>query len=143
MLKVLIFFLMFLSAPVMAQEDVGLEQRLALADKMLAINPPRDQVRAAIERYIDVRMRGASEATQEQFRGAMYSLINHKALEQIARESYAEVFTAAELAAMVEYYSKPEAKSARDKSGELDKRIGGAIVRMMDQALIRARTSSP
>ena len=117
------------------------EARLSLADEMLKLNPPRDQVRAAIEGYVKLKLSIAPEATKEKFRSAMSAILNYKALEEISREAYADIFTREELEAMVEYYSKPAAKSAGEKMGELNGRIAPEIVKMLDQALMRARTS--
>ena len=136
-------FLMCFSYPVVAQEvDRGLELRLELADQMLAINPPRDQVRSAIEGYIRTYMLASPPLEKEQFRTAMLSIINYKALEGLTREAYVDFFTEAELSAMVEYYSKPEALSARSKLKEFEGRVYPEIIRMIDQAIMRARTTS-
>jgi hypothetical protein len=135
--------ILFIGLPVMAQDEQGgYDTRLELADQMLDINPPREQVRAAIEAYISQIMATRSQAEQDQFRTAMLSIVNHKAIEQLSRDAYADLFTEAELRAMVEYYSKPEAITARAKLNEFQGRITPEIVRMIDQALIRARTSA-
>lgn len=147
MLKNNVFILCLLCVltvtPVHAQSDLqAYEARLALADQMLAINPPRDQVENAVNVYIEKKMRHASELERTEFRIAMLKIINYRALEKLSREAYAELFTQAELEAMVEYYSKPEAISVRAKTKTLHARIYPEIIRMMDQALIRAKTSA-
>jgi secreted Zn-dependent insulinase-like peptidase len=142
MLKHALFItILLLSAPALAQ-DTRYEARLELADQMLQINPPRDQVRVAINTYIEQLMAGRSKLEQDQFRIAMMTIVNHRALEQLSREAYVELFTEAELRAMVEYYSKPEAISAREKLPEFQQRLTPEIIRMIDQALMRARTSA-
>ena len=74
---------------------------------------------------------------QEVFRDALLALMNPKALEKIAVDAYAEIFTLVELEAMVEYFSKPEARSASDKQRELSRRLAPQIVEMLDRALIK------
>ncbi len=144
MIKTALLFLSFcfaLSAVSAQAEQGSIETRLELADKMLAINPPRDQVRAAIDQYIKIYMSANPLSEQEQFRTAMLGVLNYKALEGVSREAYADLFTEAELAAMIEYYSKPEAISARAKLGQLDAKIYPEIIRMIDQAIMRTRTT--
>ena len=129
------------SFPAAAQTDEdGSQGRLALAQKMLNLQPVRDQVRSAIDQYIQTYMAGNSPAAQEGFRSAMMAVLNYKTLERLSLDAYADIFTQEELAAMVEYYSKPEAISARAKLKDFNGRIYPEIIRMLDQALMRART---
>ncbi|GJL84447.1 MAG: hypothetical protein DHS20C02_02220 [Micavibrio sp.] len=135
----LVLFVVFvISSPVMAQEadDASFDSRLELAEKMQALNPARAQVSKAIEKYV------ASLPAKERdvYRAALGNIINYKALEKISVDAYAETFTEAELAAMVEYYSKPEAVSARDKHSEWGKKVYPEIIRMLDKAMMRVKT---
>lgn len=142
-----VFFLLVclcLAHPAAAQEsqDKDLQQRRALAEKMLAINPVRDQVRMAIDQYIDLRMKFEPVEDQDAFRAALMAVLNYQTLEQISLDTYVQTFTTAELAAMVEYYSKPEAISARKKWPQFDGVVSPQIIKMLDQALIKARTQA-
>ena len=97
-----------------AQEAVDegtLERRLELAKQMQDIRPARKQVEAAIDQYVS----GLPPADQAVYKTALRNALNYKALEKISVDAYAETYTEAELAAMVEYYSKPEARSASEK----------------------------
>lgn len=119
------------------QEDKGsLDRRLELAEKMQSLNPARDQVNAAIDRYLE----RLAPADRDAYRAALQNVLNYQALERIAVDAYAEIFTEAELAAMVEYHSKPEAISARAKQDQWGKKVYPEIIRLMDQAMMRVRT---
>lgn len=119
------------------QEDKGsLDKRLDLAEKMQALNPARDQVNVAISRYVEQ----LAPENRDAYRAALQNVLNYQALERIAIDAYAEIFTEAELEAMVEYHSRPEAISARAKEGEWSKKVYPEIIRLMDQAMMRVRT---
>ncbi len=124
--------------PVIAQDadDGSLERRLELARQMQDIRPARDQVDAAIKQFT-ARL-PANE--QESYAAALRSMLNYKVLEKISIDAYADTFTAEELAAMVEYYSKPEARSASDKSGKYAEKVYPEIIRMLDKAMMRVKT---
>ena len=123
-----------------AQED-DFSLRLELAEKMIAIRPAQEQLDAAVDVYINNYMFAYRESEQEIFRTAMMEVMNPKALDKIAVDAYAETFTLQELQAMVEYYTKPEAISAREKQKQLDAKMLPEMTRMLDQALMRVRTA--
>ncbi len=127
---------LLISFPAMAQEEGNLDRRLELAGKMQAINPARDQVNQAIERYVT----NLPESEREVYRTALHNILNYRALEKISVDAYAETFTEAELAAMVAYYSKPEAISARDKHEQWAGKVYPEIIRMLDKAMMRVKT---
>lgn len=143
MLRALLFSLIIMiSVPATAQEQGGddFPQRLALAQQMLEIRPAKRQLESAINSYISNYMFAYAERDQQIFRTAMLKVMKPKGLEKVTIDAYAETFTLDELTAMVEYYSKPEAQSARKKQGELDKKIAPEIVQMLDKALMKVRT---
>jgi hypothetical protein len=116
--------------------DPALERRLKLAEQMHKLRPVRDQVESAIEQYAQTQ----PPEDRAAFISAMRSVLNPKALERISIDAYAEVYTEEELKAMVEYYSKPEARSASDKYNDYAKIVYPEIVRMLDKAAMRVRT---
>ena len=144
----LIVLLAISQAPVFAQDkaesqsqpeekvDATYEERIELATKMHDLRPVRAQVEGAIDRYAETRP--ANE--RESFKTAMRSVFNLKALEKISVDAYAETFTVEELRSMVEYYSKPEARSASDKYENYAAIVYPEIVRMLDRAAIRLKT---
>ncbi len=138
---------LFMNSPVIAQEgteetkaeapaDPTFDERVELAKKMHELRPVREQVEQAINQYAQSRPQGERES----FRSTMRNVFNMKALEKISVDAYVETFTAPELRAMVDYYSKPEAISASEKFGNYANLVYPEIVRMLDRAAIRVRT---
>lgn len=126
-----------LSVPALAQENAGdPAKRLELAKKMHEINPTSEQINAAIDDVAQVQ----PETEREAFKLAMRNALNYEALDKISTDAMAETYTEAELAAMVEYFSKPEAKSAAKKEEQYNSKVYPEITRMLDQAMMRVRT---
>lgn len=125
--------------PASKQDPSTQAKRLELAEKMHEIRPTRDQVDSAIRR--------ASESVppkdKEAFIAAMSTILNYKAIERISIDAMAEVYTVAELEAMIEYYSKPEAKSATAKIRDWAAIVQPEINRIIDKAMMRVRTGAP
>ena len=120
----------------MVAEDPTYDERIELATKMHELRPVRAQVDGAIEQYALTR----PESERISFKSAMRNVFNIKALEKISIDAYAETFTVEELRAMVEYYSKPEARSASDKINAYAEIVYPEIIRMLDRAAIRLKT---
>ena len=96
----------------------------------------RSQVNAAIEQVANSR----PEAERENFRTSMQNALNYKAIEKISIDAMAETYTADELEAMVEYYSKAEAQSIAKKDEIYKSKVYPEIIRMLDAAMMRIRT---
>lgn len=146
-MKVSVFFVALLAAillfPLGAGADEGVpavdrDMRLALAEKMQRLRPARDQVETAIERYVS----GLPEPQREEYRTGLKNILNYEALEKVSINAYAETFTVEELQAMVDYYSKPEARSASEKFEDYAAKVYPEIIRMLDRAMIRAKTGA-
>jgi hypothetical protein len=129
---------MLISGPALAQDAGSLEKRLELATKMHEFRPAREQVDNAIN-AVSERL---PEADRENFKAAMQGALNYKAIEKISIDAMAETFTEEELTAMVEYYSKPEARSVTDKYPEYQQKVGPEIIQMIDKAMMRVRTGA-
>lgn len=124
-----------------AQDD-DFSRRLALADQMLELRPASTQLEKALDLYIQNYMLNQSEENKTFFRDTILKILNPKALEKVAQDAYAETFTTAELEAMVEYYSKPEARSASEKQPRFNAMVTPEIIRMLDQAVMRFKTEA-
>lgn len=124
--------------PALAQDDDkgNLDRRIELAKQWHQYISVRDQVDAAIEQAAQ----GQPEKDREAFKSAMRSALNYQALEKISVDALVDTYTEAELQAMVDYNSKPEAQSARKKEPEYAKKVYPEIVRMLDKAMMQART---
>lgn len=136
--------LLSLSVPVFAAETVTtvdpatLEQRLELAKKMHEFRPVKQQVDNAIDAYVS----GMPEKDREPFRTALSTALNYQALETLSVDAMAETYTLEELTAMVEYYSKPEARSASDKYNIYAGKVYPEIGKMLDKAIMRVKTGA-
>lgn len=120
------------------QDPADLDKRIELSKKWHELMPVsvRDQVNAAIDEAS--QMQPANQ--KEVFRANMKNVLNYQAIEKISVDAMAEIYTAAELQALVDYYSKPEAKSANSKYQQYAAKVYPEITRMLDQAMMRART---
>ncbi len=122
--------------PAATANDPTYAERVELAKKMHALRPSKDQVNQAI----DATALRLPEAERETFKTRMRGVLNFRALEKISIDAMAEVYTAEELRAMVDYYSKPEAKSASDKLTKYNEIVGPELMKMIDQGMMRYRT---
>ncbi len=112
-----------------------LAKKIALAREMHKIRPTRVQVDSAVNRAslaLPVRERRA-------FVDSMKGMLNYNAIERISTDAMIETYTLKELDAMVEYYSKPEAKSASDKISNWASIVQPEVVNMIDKAMMRIR----
>ena len=139
-LALLTVLIIFSASGVRAEDDFS--ERLALAKQMLELNPAQEQLESAVNSYIQNYMFASSDSDRQIYRSALLNLMNPRALEKAATDAYAETYTQAELKAMIEYYSKPEAKSAQAKKKQFDAQVSPHIVEMLDKALMRLRTAS-
>jgi hypothetical protein len=121
------------SAPVLADDD--LDRRLELAREMQALNPVKDQVVAAVQKYVS----NLPEEEQAAAQIKILDILNFKAIEKTSIDAYAEVFTVEELEAMIAYYGNPAGRSASQKSNEYMGKVYPEIVRLLDTALLRAK----
>lgn len=126
-------------APAFAQEaasNPASDHKHELAEKMHQLRPTKTQV----EQAIAVVGQRVPEDKRAAFEAAMTNAIDFKAVEKISVDAMADTFTEAELAAMVDYYSKPEAKSAADKLPQYQEKVGPEIIRMIDKAMMKVKT---
>lgn len=112
------------------------DQKLSLAREMHNIRPTAEQVDSAVRR--------ASYSLPPQdranFEAAMRNILNYNAIERVSVDAMVETYSRQELEAMVAYYSKPEARSASDKTALWAAQIQPEIIRMIDKAMMRIRT---
>lgn len=128
---------MVLSFPVHAQvvgEDA--EKRLQLSKELHEIKP----IKPRIDRSIDNIASQLREEDQRSFAANVKRILNYNAIKNASINAMAEIYTLQELEAMVEYYAKPEAKSAAEKQDDYQNRVGPEITKMMDKALMEMRT---
>jgi hypothetical protein len=114
------------------------EQRLELAKKMHEFRPVKEQVDKAIDAYVS----NMPQEQQEDFRTALTTALNYDALEKLSVDAMTETYTLEELTAMVDYYGKPEARSASDKYDVYAGKVYPEIGKMLDKAIMRVKTGA-
>ncbi len=119
--------------------DAGLEARTALATQMADLTPPRQTAEMAIEAIVS----RAPQAERQELKSKMLSAFDFEALRQAFIRNMAGTFTEAELRKMVEYHSSPEAKAIAEKMPAYEAKLKPEITKMLDVALMVARTGKP
>jgi hypothetical protein len=137
-LAITLFSFAVFAADITPADDAGLERRLELAKQMQEIRPAKDQVDKAIDVYVS----RLPPNEKESYRAALKNILNYKALEKISIDAYAATYTEEELQAMVSFFGSPEGRSASAKSDEYNKLVFPEIVRMLDKAVMRAKTGA-
>lgn len=106
---------------------------------MADLSPPREVVEIAINQIIST----APAAEQQELRSKMTSAYDFDGFRQTVIKSMAETFSEAELQAMVDYNSRPEAKSIARKMSAYQSKIQPDMTKKLDVALMVARTGRP
>lgn len=133
----LVAFLLFVSLPVQAQVSVETaERRLELSKQLHEIKP----IKPRIDHSIDNIANQMKNTDQRAFAATVKRILNYNSIKTASINAMAEIYTVEELEAMIEYYSKPEAKSAAEKQDEYQQRVSPEITKMMDKALMEMRT---
>lgn len=118
-------------------ENAGtLQKKLDLARKMHEIRPTRDQVDSAV----NMASQSLPQNERQPFITGMKRILNYNAIERISIDAMVSTYTLVELEAMVEYFSRPEARSASRKINNWAQQVQPEIVRMIDKAIARLRT---
>ncbi len=134
-----LFLILFLliALPAHAQDGMGdMETRLKLSKEIHDLKP----VKPRIDKTIDSISKKLKESDQRSFAATVKRILNYKIIETSSINAMAEIYTAAELAAMLEYYKKPEAISAAEKQEEYQEKVSPEITKMLDKALMEMRT---
>ena len=118
------------------KDEKILAKKVDLAKKMHQIRPTREQVDSAVQRT------ALNFPPQERasFIAAMESMLNYNAIERVSVDAMVETYSLKELESMVEYFSKPEARSASKKIPTWARKVQPEIVHMIDRAIMRLRT---
>lgn len=122
-----------------AAQNPDMQKRVALAARMADLTPPRAAVDDAIQ-AIASRAAPEDRAKEQQ---AMSAAFDYPAFRQIVITRMAETFTTPELQKMVDYNSSPEAQSIAKKMPAYQTSLQPDMTRMLDVALMVARTGAP
>ena len=122
--------------PAAPAADPDRQKRIELATKMTELTPPRDAVNMAIARVVNA----APPEQRQVLIAKLTAAFDFDAFRQTVTNDMAQTFTAAELQKMIEYHSSPEAQSIADKMPDYEAKIQPELTRMIDVALMLART---
>lgn len=110
-------------------------KRLELARELHDIRRIKDRVLQDFDRIAA----GLPESDQEDFKVYMEQSIDFDALEKQSIEIAADVYTADELKAMVDYYSSNAGRSAEAKGEDYGKRFGDVLQKKVDAAIMASK----
>jgi hypothetical protein len=110
-------------------------ERVKYATDFADIKP----IREAIDRDIEAVAIGLTEDEKEDFMRFIQLRVNYEKMEETSIQLMADMFTAAELKAMVDYYGSPEGRSAEDKARDYTAKIGPMVSSAIDGALMDAK----
>lgn len=113
--------------------------RMALAVRMHEIWP----VRTRVEDAIAIVAENVPAAERDAFITRMRKTIDQKTLEQESIKAMAQVFTTAELQAMVNFYGSAEGRAVSEKTEDYMAILQPVMVKMLDSALLDMRTGAP
>lgn len=143
-MKQLILFLLLvvLSAPVMAQDASPLsadeQKRLELSTKMHDVWPIRPRVESAL----DAIAKNFPDDRQAEVKASLRKSIQFNQLEEESTKAMAEIFTAEELQAMIDFYGSEAGKSISAKTSDYELALRPIMVKMIDKAMLDLRTGS-
>lgn len=122
-------------ATVVSQASDDLQNRLALARELHDIKHVKDHIRETIT-AASVNL---PVVEREDFKKYMELKIDFDDLEKKSIQYTAEIYTAAELQAMIDYFGSTEGRSAEVKGEEYAKKFGAEVRKTIDQAIMAAK----
>jgi len=112
--------------------DANYEERLELSRKMHEIWP----IRPKIENALEVVSQQVELTRRLEFKSGMRKAIQYDALEEASIDAMADIFTADELKAMINFYGSKEGRSVSFKTTDYEKALIPLMTQMVDKALL-------
>lgn len=112
-----------------------LEQRRKLARELHDIKHVKDHIRETIAGVA----KSLPSVEQEDFKKYIELKVDFDALEQKSIDYTAEIYTADELQAMVDFFGSREGRSADVKGEEYSEKFGAEVRKTIDQAMMAAK----
>lgn len=138
-MKILLpILLLFFASPAFAQDakpPADIKECTALAKKFHEIRPLGAQINLTLKAIAD----SMPENERVPFLESVMKVFNYKQVEDSSVKLMAETFTPAELKAMIDYYSKPEGKSAAAKMGKYQDSLSDEMRKAMDAAMVELK----
>lgn len=114
-------------------------ERLALAEQMHDVWP----IRTRMERALDNVAEGFPPERQAEVKATMRRSIQFNQLEEESIKAMAEIFTAEELQAMIDFYGSETGRSISAKTSDYELALRPVITRMIDKAMADMRLGTP
>lgn len=108
------------------------ENRLELSRKMHDIWPVRPKIEAVLDRIVEQ----IEPQNRMRFKSAMRKAIKFNALEEASIDAMADIFSAAELNAMIAFYGSKEGRSVSFKTDDYERALQPVMTKMIDKALL-------
>jgi len=111
------------------------QNRLELATRMHEIWP----IRMRVESALDAVAGGFPPERQAEGKARLRQSVKYDLLEEESIKSMADIFTAQELQAMIDFYGSEVGKSISTKTADYELLMRPAMVRMLDKAVLDLR----
>lgn len=111
--------------------------RMELSKEYHQLRPVKPVIDSTIEKYAQISL---PSEQQKGFVASIKRMVNYGAIQHFSIKTAADIFTAQELQAMIDYYSSPAARSAEAKMDQYQDKIAPEIIKMLDSALMEMRT---
>jgi len=120
-------------------DETSYEERLKLSLQMHEIWP----IRPKIENALDIVSEQIAAEKRLEFKSGMRRAISFEALEEQSIEAMADIFSVAELNAMINFYGSKEGRSVSYKTTDYEKALLPLMTKMIDKALLDNKLGTP
>ncbi len=117
------------------EDDDNYEERLKLSREMHRIWP----IRPKIENALEVISKQIEPTKRLEFKSGMRNALEYDALEEASIDAMADIFSAAELQAMIDFYGSKEGRSVSFKTTDYEQALIPIMTRMVDKALLDSK----
>jgi hypothetical protein len=118
--------------------DADRARRIELAQAMNNIRPAKIQVQEAVNQIAQ----NLPPLDRDRFMRMVDKAFDYGKLEKLSVETMADLFTAAELQKMVDYFSSPEGEAISRKLPQYQAKLQPEIIKMLDKAMMEQRTGA-
>lgn len=129
-----------LSNPAQAQKQDETAQKRALILQFFEAKPPRALVDASIEGVAGARYK-KNDPAREEFVSRMQLAVDYDRIEEIATNAMMNIYSVAELQAMVDYYTSDVGRLAETKAADFRAKIAPELKKMLDQGMLNVVTT--
>ena len=115
--------------------DAELKERTELATEFHKVR----NLRVTINRALEEVGKDLPEEKRIMYLRDVQKVFKYDQVEKASIDAMARIFTTAELRAMIDYYKKPEAKSASNKMAFYEQKLTEELKRALDDAFVQIK----